>query len=64
MDGFFEVKFIVRILYFISFFAMFEVEAVKIECIKSDECSCKTNSTTQQQEVSLWPMPRYSTCVM
>ena len=34
---------------------MFEVGAVKIECIKSDECSCKTNT---QQEISLWPMPR------
>ena len=58
MDGFFEVKFIVRILYFITFFAMFEVEAVKIECIKSDECSCKTNTATQQ-EISVWPMSRY-----
>ncbi|XP_028395028.1 uncharacterized protein LOC114519147 [Dendronephthya gigantea] len=59
MQVFVEVKFPIRILYFLTFFTtLVFVEGAKIRCIKVDECSCKTSEETgPQKEISLWPMP-------
>ncbi|XP_028392743.1 uncharacterized protein LOC114517267 [Dendronephthya gigantea] len=60
MQVFFEVKVSVRILYVATLFltVAFAIEGAKINCIKVDECSCKTSGDSEPLEkISLWSMP-------
>ena len=57
MDLFFEAKFLAIIFTMLFGAFIIDVCAELIDCIKSDECSCKTN-TKPQQEISLWSIPR------